>query len=94
MSAARCKVIIDSGAEVSGLAGSSLIGNLNMVASAGVTPTEEEARIILEAGEVYCKTIRRITHGWVARAVENGDGGEWETGSKDEETEDTRPGAG
>lgn len=71
-----CKAIIDGGAEVSGLAGTSLPGNLNMVAQAGIEPTQDEANTLMRAAEDYCRTVRAITHGWVARLPreEIGDG--------------------
>lgn len=62
-----CKAIIDGGAEVSGLAGTSLPGNLNMVAQAGIEPTQDEANTLMRAAEDYCRTVRAITHGWLAR---------------------------
>lgn len=62
-----CKAIIDGAAEVAGLAGTSLPGNLNMVGIQGVEPTQDEVTTILRANEEYCRTIRAITHGWIAR---------------------------
>lgn len=65
-----CKAIIDGGAEVAGVAGVALPGNLNMVANAGVEPTLDEARALLDANESYCKTVRAIVRGWLARTPE------------------------
>lgn len=62
-----CKAIIDGGAEVAGLAGTSLPGNLNMVALHGIEPTQDEANTLMRAAEDYCRTVRAITHGWIAR---------------------------
>ena len=62
-----CKAIIDGGAEVSGLAGTSLPANMNMVAQAGIEPTQDEANTLMRAAEDYCRTVRAITHGWIAR---------------------------
>lgn len=62
-----CKAIIDGAAEVAGLAGTSLPGNLNMVGLAGIEPTQDEANTLMRAAEDYCRTVRAITHGWVAR---------------------------
>lgn len=62
-----CKAIIDGGAEVSGVAGTSLPCNLNMVAIQGIEPTQEEANVLMRAAEDYCRTVRAIVHGWVAR---------------------------
>lgn len=71
-----CKAIIDGAAEVSGLAGTSLPGNLNMVGLAGIEPTQDEANTLMRAAEDYCRTVRAITHGWVARLPrEESDGG-------------------
>lgn len=62
-----CKAIIDAGAEVAGVAGVSLPGNLNMVAIQGVEPTSEESATLLRVSEEYCKTVRAIYRGWIAR---------------------------
>lgn len=62
-----CKAIIDSAAEVSGVSGTSLPNNLNMVGQHGIEPTQEEANVLLRAAEDYCRTVRAIVHGWVAR---------------------------
>lgn len=64
---AICKAIIDGGAEVAGLSGTSLPGNLNMCLNYGIEPTQDEAAAILRANEEYTKVIRGIVHGWVAR---------------------------
>lgn len=62
-----CKAIIDGAAEVAGVAGTSLPCNLNMVELQGVEPTDDETAAIMQANEAYCRTIRAIVHGWLAR---------------------------
>lgn len=62
-----CKAIIDGAAEVSGVSGTSLPCNLNMVEIEGVEPTEDEVATIMRANEEYCRTIRAVVHGWIAR---------------------------
>jgi hypothetical protein len=62
-----CKAIIDGAAEVAGIAGTSLPCNMNMVAGEGIRPTEDETAAIMRANEEYCRTIRAIVHGWIAR---------------------------
>ncbi len=59
--------IIDSGGEVSGVAGTSLPTTLNLVLSKGIEPTSEESSVLLRAAEEYTRTVRAITKGWVAR---------------------------
>ncbi len=61
-----CKAIIDGNAETIAVA-TSCIGNLNMVGAQGVEPTHEETATLLRANEDYCRVVRAITHGWVAR---------------------------
>lgn len=62
-----CKAIIDGAAEVAGVAGTSLPCNLNMVALQGVEPTQDEVSTLLRACEDFNRTVRAITHGWIAR---------------------------
>jgi hypothetical protein len=68
MSAAMCKAIIDGAGDVSAMAGTKLVGNLTMVLSEGVEPTTDEANALMKAAEDYCRTVRGIVHGWIARS--------------------------
>lgn len=70
-----CKAIIDGGAEVAGVAGTSLPGNLNMVAQYGIEPTADEANALMRAAEDYTRTVRAIIHGWIARLPKEENGG-------------------
>lgn len=68
MSAALCKAIIDGAGDVSAMAGTKLVGNLTMVISGGVEPTTDEANALMKAAEEYCRIVRAIVHGWIARS--------------------------
>lgn len=69
MPADICKAIIDGTADVTAMS-VKLIGNMNMVGNAGVEPTQDEANVLMKANEDYCRIVRAIVHGWVARTPE------------------------
>jgi len=62
-----CKAVIDSFSEVAGLAGTSAPNNLNMVMIEGVEVTQDEVNTLLKVNEEYCRQVRAVTHGWIAR---------------------------
>lgn len=61
-----CKAIVDALAEAGGLANGT-IGNLNMVATGNVEPTDEEAKALTEASEQFCQRCRFIVRQWLGR---------------------------
>ena len=67
MSASVCKAIIDGAGDVAAMAGVKLVGNLNMIGNSGIEPTMDEANVLMKAAEDYCRTVRAIVHGWIAR---------------------------
>lgn len=71
MPADLCKAIIDGAGDVAAMASTKLVGNMNMVASKGVEPTIDEANVLMKANEDYCRTVRAIVHGWIARLPES-----------------------
>lgn len=62
----KCKAIIDSLAEASGVANGT-IGNLNMVGLDNVDPTDEEIKALIEASETFCSRCRFIVRQWLGR---------------------------